>query len=147
MLPGSIVCAILVMFPIHWAVMLIQFVCKKGDTIYVEGPMGLLAAIPPKMLEYFGYALFVPMVMIITGAEIAPKYKFQTGIAMAIFWGLLFGFSTGVVVTKHIDMSWLRYAITIALGISGCAVGLLRVHQKQSKAESKSPDASRPQDL
>jgi uncharacterized membrane protein YeaQ/YmgE (transglycosylase-associated protein family) len=131
-LPGSIICAILVMFPIHWAVMLIQFSCKEGDTINVEGLMGLLACIPPEMLERFGYALFVPITLIITGAKIAPKYKFQTGIAMAIFWGLLFGCATGMVVAKHTNMGWFRYTITFALGVTGCVLGLLQVYKDQS---------------
>lgn len=140
-LPGSIVCALLVMFPIHWAVMLIQFFggADSEAMITVDGK-NLLAAIPPEILERFGYALFTPMVLIIAGAKIAPKYKFQTGIGMAIFWGLLFGFGIGVALTRHIYWGWLRYIITIALGIAGCVIGLLQVHQKQKKTadESKS---------
>ena len=50
-LPGSVVCVILAMFPIHWAVMLIQFAFKEGDTIYVEGPVSILACIPPEILD------------------------------------------------------------------------------------------------
>lgn len=118
--------------------MLIQLFGRADNEamITIDGK-NLLAAIPPEMLERFGYAFFVPMVLIIAGAKIAPKYKFQTGIAMAIFWGLLFGCATGMVVTKHINMGWLRYAITFALGIAGCVIGLLFVHQKQADAITK----------
>ena len=44
-LPGSIVCAILIWFPIHWAVIMID---KPNP----------LAFIPPKMLERFVGAFF-----------------------------------------------------------------------------------------
>jgi hypothetical protein len=133
-LPGSLVSAILIMFPIHWAVMLIQFTYKKGDTIDVEGLYGLLACIPPEMLERFGEALFVPMILIITAVKIAPRFKFQTGIAIAILWGTLCGFSIGVILLGkthlRIDMSWLRWVITITLWIAGYACGLYYAHKK-----------------
>ena len=139
-LPGSIVCAVLVMFPIHWAVMLIQFACKEGDTIEVEGPMGLLACVPPEMLERFGYALFTPMVMIITGAKIAPKYNFQTGIGMAVFWGLIFGAASTITISHgwFFGWGWFRFAIIFVLGTTGVVFGLLQVHQKQKKTEDRS---------
>jgi len=130
-LPGSVVCVILAMFPIHWAVMLIQFSFKEGDTIYLEGPVSFLACIPPEILERLGYAIFTPMVLIVVGSKIAPKYKFQVGIAMSIFWGLLFGCGTGIGIARIFNMNWILYSITLALGVTGCIAGLLLVHKNQ----------------
>jgi len=129
-IPGSVVCVILVMFPIHWAVMLIQF-AFKNEIVNVEDPISLLARIPPEFLERSVCVLFTPMVLIVTGSKIAPKCKFQVGIAMAILWGLWFGFVTGMGVARIINMDWFLHSISFALGVAGCVIGLLLVYRKQ----------------
>ncbi len=133
-LPGSVVCVILVMFPIHWAIMLIQFTFKN-EIINVEDSISLLARIPPEMLESFICVLFTPMVLIVTGSKIAPKCKLHVGIAMAILWGLWFGFVTGMGVARIINMDWFLHSISFALGVAGCVIGLLLVHKKQRESK------------
>jgi len=143
-LPVSLVSSILIMFPIHWAVMLIRFTHKRGDTFEVDGLIDFMACISPEMLERFGYALFVPMVLIITGAEIAPKFKFQTGIAIAILFGTMIGFFSGTVVSGNIrvDMSWLRWVITVILWIAGISCGLYFAHKNSfTKKPSETPQS------
>jgi hypothetical protein len=132
-LPGSVVSAILVMFPIHWVVMLIQLFGKADDDAFVtiDGKT-LLAAIPPEILERFGYALFVPMVLIICGAEIAPRFKFQTGIILAMLLVALCAFSIGYSFEK-IEMSQLRWVVTIILWIVSYTYGLYGAYKAHKK--------------
>lgn len=74
------------MFPIHWVVVLIQAFGRADDTtgIIIDGKK-LLAAIPPDVLEHFGYAFFTPFVLISAAAWIAPRFKFPAGIALASY--------------------------------------------------------------
>jgi len=131
-IPGAFLCTLLVMFPIHWVVMLIQLFgrSREGDFISIDGK-NPLAAIPPEMLERFGYALFTPFVIIIVGAKIAPKFKFPTGIALAVLWGVLFGAAISLAISKgqYEGWGWLRFAITCVLGIAGVGLGLFNVHK------------------
>jgi len=135
-LPGAFLCALLVAFPIHWAVELIQLFGGSGDdsAVSIDGKTPL-AAIPPEMLERFGYALFTPLVMIIVGVKIAPKFKFHTGIALAVLWGIIFGAGMTFVISQgqYSGWGWLRFAITCLLGIAGVSLGLLRIHKTQKE--------------
>lgn len=133
-LPGAVLCAFLVEFPIHWAVMLIGYFGTEHDnnSITYTNP---IAAIPPDVLELFGNAFFTPFVIVSVGARIAPKYKFYTGIALAVLLGVVYGvFST--LVAKDISEGtytsgrWLRLLITIVLCASGLIMGL-RLARKQ----------------
>lgn len=137
-LPGSIISAILITFPIHWVVVLIQLTHKRGDTIEVDSLTGLLACIPPEMLEHFGDALFVPMILIIAGAKIAPRFKFQTGITIAILDGILCGFFIGTFYSENLrnDMSRLQWTITIILWVVAIACGLYFAHKESLRKET-----------
>lgn len=129
-LPGSVACALLASFPIHLVVMLIQMLgtSRDGDIVSVSGKTPL-AAIPSEMLEQFCYAFFNPLIVIIVGSIIAPKWKFPTGIALAILYGLFFGaFLTLEIAQGH--MTGLRLVVTFILGAGGVTLGLLWVHKK-----------------
>jgi apolipoprotein N-acyltransferase len=132
-LPGALLCVVIVMFPIHWAVGLIQLLGKSNDDSFISiGGKLPLAAIPPEMIERLGYAFFTPFVMIISGAYIAPKFKFQTGIALAVLWGIGFGASMVYVISQnqYSGRDWLVLAITCVLGVAGVCSGLFRVYKK-----------------
>lgn len=135
-LPGAFLCVLLVAFPIHWAVELMQLFGRSNDDSFVsiDGKTPL-AAIPPEMLERFGYAFFTPLVMIIVGAKIAPKFKSQTGIALAVLWGIIFGAGMTFVISQgqYFGWGWLHFAITCVLGIAGISLGLFRVHKAQKE--------------
>ncbi|MDD4050548.1 MAG: hypothetical protein PHR28_01435 [candidate division Zixibacteria bacterium] len=132
-IPGAVICAFLAAFPIHWAVVLLQLFGFYGDdsAVLVDGKT-LLAAVPPEMLERFGYAFFTPFVMTIIGAKIAPNFKFQTAIALAILWALIFGGVMTFVITKGMIPSggWLQLAVTCILGLSGVGFGLYKVYKR-----------------
>lgn len=76
--PGALLSALLVAFPVHWVVMLIQLTDTPEESFITIGGKGLLAAIPPETLERLGYAFFVPFTFISIGAAIAPRFKFFT---------------------------------------------------------------------
>jgi len=126
-LPTAVVCAFLVAFPIHWFVMLIQWYDKNRTDTFIP-----LALIPPEILERFGYALFVPMVLVSVGAIIAPKFKFQTGIALAILEIVFLVASLCCIAFGYIksDMSGLRWSITVLLWIVGIYSGLYYSYKK-----------------
>lgn len=140
-LPGAFLSAFLVQFPIHWFVMLLQYFGTEHDnssTTYTNP----LAAIPPEVLEYFGYAFFVPFVVTWVGARIAPKFKFQTSIALAIVLGIVSGVAATFVVD---DISsglytvgrWIRLIVTVLLCISGIVAGLFKAYQVAEASKDK----------
>ncbi len=136
-LPGVALAVFLVGFPIHWVVMLIQHFGTSSDDSGSGSPFSLyyyLAAIPPEVLEYFGRAFFAPFVVTTVGALIAPNYKFPTAIALAIGFGVFYGWA-GTLVANDISSGlytrgrWLNLAGTIFLLIAGVATGLLQAHK------------------
>lgn len=101
-----------------------------GSFISIDGKTPL-AAMPSEMLERFGYAFFSPLVLIIAGANIAPRFKFQTGITLAVLWGIIFGAGMTYVISQgqYSGWGWIRFAITFVLGIAGVFIGLFRVYK------------------
>lgn len=148
MLPGALLCVVLVLFPIHWVVMLIQHFGTSSDDSGSGSPLSIyyyLAAIPPDVLEYFGRAFFAPFVLIVAGASIAPRFKFQTGIALAIAIGFLYGVAATMIASDISDglytpERWLHLGITILLAISGIAAGLFQANK--AERPSKSDDSA-----
>ena len=139
--PGALLYVVLSAFIIHWVVMLIQMFPQPSDDggISVNGK-SLLAAIPPETLERFGDALFFPLVFIDAGARIAPKFKLQTGIGLAILWlGLLSYGILSIAQGKipNVDFAlpdWWFPVLFCALSVAGTSVGLYEANQ-MSRAE------------
>jgi len=75
-LPGALLAALLISFPIHW--LALRFDAK-----------GLLPGISWQQFERLGYALILPYVMIIAGAYIAPRYKARASLVLAAIVGFL----------------------------------------------------------
>jgi hypothetical protein len=126
-LPGSIGCAMLVLFPIHWAVQLVTIPVQ----LFVP-----FAQPEREMLEFFGNAFFVPMVLVTFGALIAPRFKFHTGIGVAILFLVAIGcYVLGY--NQNIDMSPVRYAITIILWVTGVTCGLYNAYNAHKKSSKK----------
>ena len=134
-LPGALVSVVLVTFPMHWVVMLIQIFGGAGyDSFITIDDKNLLAAIPPEILERFGYAFFAPLVMVIIGAKIAPRFKFRIGIALAVLWSVFFAVSMATTISgQYSDWNWLRLTITSVLGMGGVGLGLFQTYQTQKR--------------
>ena len=135
-LPGAVLSGLLVAFPIHWVVMLIQLFGRSDDSfITIDGKI-LLAAIPPAMLEGFGQALFAPLAIISIGARIAPRFRFRTGIVLSIF--LIVGLiAVQILVASrglNITGGWLQRSFTHVLQIAGLSWGLYYAHKADNRA-------------
>lgn len=139
MLPGALLCVFLALFPIHWVVMLIQYFGTSTDDSGSGSPLSIyyyFAAIPPEELEYFGRAFFSPFVLIAAGANIAPKHRFPTGIALAVALGVFFGVAATIISNEISDGlytpdRWLNLAITVSLLSMGVASGLYMAHKSE----------------
>jgi len=132
-LPGAVIGAVLVAFPIHWIIMFIKY---TGTEVGEDGTItydNIIAAIPPDVLEYFAYAFFTPFVIILAGAYIAPSLKFATGLTLALV--LLVGYAVLLsVYGSEIDISGLRFVVTVALNLGGIGAGLYIVYRSVSSS-------------
>ena len=145
-LPGALLCVFLVLFPIHWVVMLIRHFGTSADDTGSGSPLSLyyyLAAIPPDVLENLGRAFLSPFVFIVAGGSIAPKFKFQTGIVLAIGLGFLYGVGATMIADDisnglYTPERWLILGITTLLSIAGMAVGLFQVREVDRRSARKS---------
>ncbi len=114
-LPGAILAAITMMFPMHWAAMFIHhFGGFSGPLITNEEGKGLLQSMPLESLERFGDALFVPGTLIAIGALIAPRFRLANGLAAN--WLLVVGCST-----SHVD-GYAEHRLAIQDGRHGLAM-------------------------
>ena len=126
--PGALLSVFVAMFPIHWIVML-QYV----DTLDYDGS-DLEGLLSPQTLESLANAFFTPFIFIAVGSRIAPKFKFFTGIALAILLGIVYGWVAIVIVGEirqglYTPARWLRLGITMLLCIGGFAVGLFHARK------------------
>lgn len=127
-LPGATLAAFIAQFPIHWMVLLVTSGVERDS----DGKPVLdfsFAALPVDVLEYFTNALVIPFLFIAIGARIAPRYKLQTGIVLAVLVGIIIGsFVPRIIedVTEGVYTfwRWVRLAITIALWVTSIVWGL-----------------------
>ena len=125
-LPGAMLAAIIVLFPVHWAAAYIHcFGDSAGTIITTDNGKGLLSAMPLESLERFLDALFVPGTIIAAGARIAPRFHFVTAVVLTLLLIGLLSFlfahlgSTG----SHIADSPFRIVVTIILWLASVTFG------------------------
>jgi len=129
-LPAAILSAVLISFPVHWAVMIFTGFAGNDDTIG-------LWDLPPETLERLGVAFFVPLAFVMVGARVAPTYRLQTAVVLIIL--LAMAFSAGATyVASNRDIGfdyqgwgWLEFAAVIALNIGGVISAVYYVHQEE----------------
>jgi len=103
-LPSAVLGAIVVMFPVHWVVLMIHYVFDPtSDFATTEDGRGLLQAMPIESLERFADALFVSGTFIAIGSRIAPRFRLVTAIVLTLLLlGLMsFASSRRVLVTHR----------------------------------------------
>jgi hypothetical protein len=131
-LPGALLAAFLVAFPVHWVVMLIQlrhrFFGTPDDSFIstTDGRSGL-AAIPPEVLERLGMAFFAPFALVAVGALIAPRYRFRTAVALTVIF--VIGLSLAYIYVAsspklYFTHGWFQRALTYVLWVAGVGCGL-----------------------
>lgn len=135
-MPGGLLAALLVSFPIHWAVMLIQLFDRPDEAMVTVGGKGLLAAIPPEVLERLGQALFASFAIVATGAWIAPAYKFRTAIVVAVAVAAFLLLAHIFVASRgmHITGGTFQRVLTHVLQIAGLSWGVFHAHKADQSA-------------
>ena len=131
-LPAALLATVAVAFPVHWFVMLIN------SSPSADGGRHMLSYVPPEMLQRFGLAYFGPLVFIMVGAYVAPRFKLATAAALA---GLLAGslLMAQLVLNDHLSAIplWQR-GITWTLWAVAIAVALVVVRQNARKRQESS---------
>jgi hypothetical protein len=114
------------------------FLRERGDISYFPHH-----TFPIGVVELFAYALFIPFVIIAFGAKIAPRYKFQTGLTLAILFGVLIGYEIGTILVPEVNEGlynvsrWLRFAITIVLWSISVAWGIYSAYMQDKDLQLK----------
>jgi len=144
-LPGAILAAITMMFPMHWAAMFIHhFGGFSGPLITNEEGKGLLQSMPLESLERFGDALFVPGTLIAIGALIAPRFRLATAILLTLLlvvlisWAIAQAKSMGM---HSVDTPF-RLIIIFALWLVsiGSALSYAHVLDKEHRSSRRRSD-------
>ena len=124
--PGALLGAIIVMFPVHWVAMYLHHFGTPDPMITDEQGRGLLQSMPLESLERFGDALFVAGTLIGVGAFIAPRFHFATAIVLTLLlvgflsWAFISASSMGM----HFDDSPFRMVITAIFWLVSVASAL-----------------------
>ena len=124
--PAGIIAAVLIMFPIHW--FLILWV-NIGDA-----PLfGLISAETIEHIERLIIAFTTPFFIIYIGTLIVPTYHKETGVALAIFTALILG---GLYVFAFTGSPYLTnwnsiyFGATPVLNLAGIATALYRMRSR-----------------
>jgi hypothetical protein len=129
-LPAGLAAALLVMFPIHW---LIVIIADFGDN-------PLFSLLSERAVENLANAFTTPFFIIYIGALIAPAYKNQTAVALAIITALISGglyvlaFTGGPMFS---GWSSLYYGATPVLNLAGIATALYTIWHRYRPNESQ----------
>ncbi len=127
-LPTAALSAILVTFPVHWAVLIFTGFAGNDDSIG-------LWDLPPETLERLGYAFFVPFSFVGLGARTAPAYKLHAAILLVILWAMVLG--AAMMYTSTLGglqgWDWARLASAIVLGVGGMIAGIYWVYDEERR--------------
>jgi hypothetical protein len=124
--PGALLGAIIVMFPVHWVAMYLHHFGTPDPMITDEQGRGLLQSMPLESLERFGDALFIAGTFIAVGAFIAPRFHFATAIVLTVLlvglmsWAFFSLNSMGM----HLDDTPFRMVINAILWLVSVASAL-----------------------
>ena len=126
-LPGAVLAALIVMFPIHWVILLTYGI---GGNIIV-GFLGVDTA------ERLVVAFVTPFVIVRVGARISPSRRMETAIGLAVATALLLGAGYMFVFTSPTFAGWysLHYGATPVLNLAGLAVGLYQAKDEYVTAD------------
>ena len=121
--PAGLAAAVLVMFPIHWAIVMASF----GETPFF---LNLLSA---ETLERLVIAFTTPFLIIYVGTLTAPTHKRETGVALAITTALMMGGAYVLAFTGGPLLGgWgsLYFGATPVLNLAGIAIALYKIRRR-----------------
>ena len=123
-IPGALLCGILVLFPLHW---LLYFTLVKGSMI--EMPLEDMAPI-----EKFLSSILTSLIFVYAGAKIAPKKQFLVSIILFVF-SVLFRISAVYFVSASnlkLDMS--LYGLSrLVLSLLAGGIGIFLIYIETTK--------------
>lgn len=133
-IPGAVLAVLVVMFPIHWLVML-QYVD--------HGEGSLKGILNPRTLESLANAFFTPFIFIAAGSAIAPRYKLPTGTFLALLLVPLYVWLATFVLSDihqglYTGARWFRLVVTVLLCTAGFGFGLRQAKKGQVEIASGS---------
>lgn len=125
-LPAAILAAVLVIFPAHWAVLLITSGSNEDESLG-------LSDLPPETLERLAVAFFVPLTLVTVGAKVAPTYKLYTAALLALLYAMGLGAALTYAGTSgsYEGSLWLEFAGVGLLGFVGVASAVYYVYQEE----------------
>jgi len=137
-LPAAILAALLVLFPIHWMVLIVT------SSYSADEDSGLsLASLPPETLEHLAMALFVPMAFVVAGAKVAPRYKLQTAVVLIVLLAVVMSASTTYVASNgqldYQGSGWLEFAALFPLWAGGLIAGVYYVNEHERRRTDVAP--------
>lgn len=124
--PAGITVAVLIMFPIHW--LLILWV-NIGDVPF----FGLISAETIEHIERIIIAFTTPFFIIYIGALIAPNHHKETGVALAIFTALILGGLYVFAFTGNpylVNWNSIYFGATPVLNLTGIATALFIIRSR-----------------
>ena len=127
-LPTGLLAVILIMFPVHWVILL-------GTALYSED-LGIWM-VPPRILERLVQGFVVTSGIVYFGALMAPSHTFVTAVVLSIM--VVTGIVAAFVLTQiefkfaldYSGFEWIEYGVLIGLQITGIAAGLGGAKQAQ----------------
>jgi hypothetical protein len=129
---------LLVMFPIHWIVLLGASINSDDDGSF--GPFDL----PPETLETLATALIVPMTIIYVASTVAPVRKLEVAATLGVLWALLLGSAVTLAAQSgnyRDSADWIEFAAAATLGVGGVLGGLFAVYNETESARGESEAA------
>ena len=132
-IPGSIVCAFLVSWPVHWLTLLLMSANSDSSWSRDGEPISFWAAIfTSEELERFLMAFATPFTLVKASAWIAPSRKFAVAIATSLIFvgGMVASY---IYVSKFItDSVWVQ-TIKYCINAAGAVIAIFLIRKEHLK--------------
>lgn len=134
-LPAGLIAALLVMFPVHWGVVLLYATSRNDPDAMIQRtkPSGeidtcgfITCFVSAESLERAVQAFVVPFVTLLVVGRIVPSRQFKAVFALFVAYLLVLGAILMKSATSgaYAGWGWLEFAAVIALGVTGAASAL-----------------------
>ena len=146
-LPAGLIAAGLLMFPIHWMIVLFYYFAGRNPDAMIQkiGPDGLARScnfitcfVPVESLERIVQAFVVPFITLLTVGRIVPSRKFEAVFALFVVYLLILGalFTRSASTGAYSGWGWLELAAAVLFGITGSILALHTVNSKRGESDA-----------